>query len=178
MKEANEAESLIRRLKLRPHPEGGYYREIHRSPETVGTSKGTRSALTTIYFLLLRGQKSVFHRVLSDEVWNHYAGAPLRLIRVAADFRSRESILLGPIDTKKPKGRKGGTGPKSPGAKGMPVAVIPRKDWQAAESLGEFTLVGCSVGPGFDFADFRMMRDDAIASRKLGEAFPGLRKWI
>jgi predicted cupin superfamily sugar epimerase len=175
MKDADQAERLIRRLKLRSHPEGGYFREVHRSLETVKTSKGTRSALTTIYFLLQRGQKSVFHRVLSDEVWNHYAGAPLRLIRVSADFKSRESILLGPIDAKKPKGRKG-TG--TSGRKCVPVAVIPRRDWQAAESLGEYTLVGCAVGPGFDFADFRMMRDDAAAARKLGEAFPGLRKWI
>ena len=135
------AKALIRRLGLKPHPEGGYYREIHRSAENVQTSRGRRSGLTTIYFLLARGQKSVFHRVLADEAWHWYEGAPLRLIRVGADFRSREKVKLGPVG-------------KTDGQ----AFVIPRKDWQAAESLGDYTLVGCSVGPGFDFADFTLMQ--------------------
>lgn len=156
-----KARALIRRLGLQPHPEGGYYREIHRSGETVRTSRGRRSAVTTIYFLLARGGKSVFHRVLSDEIWHYYEGAPLRLLRVGADFRTRGTVVLGPS------------------AKGSVQAyVVPRKDWQAAETTGDYTLVGCSVGPGFDFADFAMMRDDARAMRRLAKAFPDLAGWI
>jgi predicted cupin superfamily sugar epimerase len=156
-----KARSLIRRLGLQPHPEGGYYREIHRSAERVGTGRGRRAAITTIYFLLARGQKSVLHRVLSDEIWHWYEGAPLRLLHVGADFRFRETVVLGPS------------------AKGSVQAfVIPRLAWQAAESAGDYTLVGCSVGPGFDFADFTLLRDDARAAAKLAKAHPDLSAWI
>ncbi|HKP97054.1 MAG TPA: cupin domain-containing protein [Fibrobacteria bacterium] len=165
------AETLIESLGLAPHPEGGYYREVHRAAERVRTGRGPRSALTTIYFLLLRGRKSVFHRVLSDEVWHYYEGAPLRLWRVAADFKTREALILGPT---------GGKAPKGPGAAqgSAQVAVIRCREWQAAESLGEYTLVGCSVGPGFDFADFKLLRDDARAAGKMRKAFPDLGGWI
>lgn len=156
------ARALIRKLGLRPHPEGGHFREIHRSAGNVKTRKGPRSALTTIYFLLARGQKSVFHRVTSDEVWHFYAGAPLRLWRVSEDFKASERILLGPIAT--------GT----PGRGKVPVAVIAAGDWQAAETAGAFTLVGCTVGPGFDFADFRMLRDDPRSADRMRKAFPAL----
>jgi uncharacterized protein len=156
-----QARALIRRLGLRPHPEGGYYREIHRAEESVQTSRGRRSALTTIYFLLARGQKSVFHRVLSDEAWHWYGGAPLTLLHLDAGLRVCKTVKLGPS------------------VKGTVQAyVIPRKDWQAAETSGDYTLVGCSVGPGFDFADFTMMRDDARAAAKLAKAHPELRGWI
>lgn len=155
------ASALIRRLGLLPHPEGGYYREIHRSRESVSTRKGRRAALTTIFFLLRRGQKSVFHRVVSDEVWNYYGGAPLSLWRVSKDFGTSERLALGP-----------------PGRGRSPVAVIAAGEWQAAESAGDFTLTGCTVGPGFDFADFVLMRDDAAAGRKLRAAQPRLARFI
>jgi predicted cupin superfamily sugar epimerase len=148
---------LVRKLDLRPHPEGGFYREIHRSAEKVTARQGLRSALTTIYFLLARGQKSVFHRVASDEVWHFYAGAPLRLWRVAGDFKASERIVLGP-----------------PGRGRVPVAVIAAGEWQAAETAGDYTLVGCTVGPGFDFADFKMLRDDPRSAARLRKAFPTL----
>ena len=150
-----KARGLIRKLGLKPHPEGGYYREIHRAAESVSTSKGRRSALTTIFFLLPEGQRSVFHKVTSDEVWHHYAGADLRLHRVSADMQSRESIRLGPV-----------------GGKVMPVTVIRRGEWQAAESLGAYTLVGCTVGPGFDFRDFALLRDAPRMKAKLLKAYP------
>ncbi len=156
-----KARGLIRKLGLKPHPEGGYYREIHRAAESVGTSKGRRSALTTIFFLLPEGQRSLFHQVTSDEVWHHYEGADLRLHRVSADMQSRESIRLGPV-----------------GGKVMPVTVIPSGDWQAAESLGTYTLVGCTVGPGFDFRDFTLMRDDARAAGRMRRVYPGLARFI
>jgi predicted cupin superfamily sugar epimerase len=156
------ARGLIRKLGLRPHPEGGYYREIHRSAATVAARQGPRAALTTIYFLLARGQRSVFHAVASDEVWHHYAGAPLRLWRVAADFKASERFVLGPIASGAPaRGR-------------VPVAVIAAGEWQAAETTGAYALVGCTVGPGFDFADFRMLRDDPRAAARLRRAFPAL----
>jgi len=157
----NSARALIRKLGLLPHPEGGYYREIHRSRESVSTRKGRRAALTTIFFLLERGQKSVFHRVASDEVWHYYAGAPLRLWRVSKDFASSERLVLGPTG----RGR-------------SPVAVIAAGEWQAAESAGDYTLTGCTVGPGFDFADFLLLRDDAAAGRKLRAAQPRLARFI
>ena len=159
------AKALIRKLGLQPHPEGGFYREIHRSGETVSTRRGGRSAVTTIYFLLPRGARSLFHRVESDEIWHHYEGAPLRLLRLDPDFGGKEELRLGPL------GAKAGRG------KGMaPVAVIPRGHWQAAESLGDYTLVGCTVGPGFDFADFRMV--DARTGRKIRERFRGLGRFL
>ncbi len=154
-----EARVLIRKLGLQPHPEGGFFREIHRSAETVQARQGRRAALTTIYFLLARGQKSVFHRVVSDEVWHYYAGAPLRRTRVSGDFRDSQRIALGPHG----RGR-------------VPVAVIAAGDWQAAETTGAFTLVGCTVGPGFDFADFRMLRDEPRMAARLSRAYPALAK--
>lgn len=153
------ARALIRRLGLLPHPEGGHYREIHRAAESVGTAKGRRSALTTIFFLLAQGERSVFHRVRSDEIWHHHAGAPLRLWRVSADFSVRERIDLGPL-----RGSR------------RPVGVIPAGDWQAAESIGEYTLVACAVGPGFDFADFALLRDEPKAAARMRAAFPALAK--
>jgi uncharacterized protein len=161
-----DAKALIRRLGLLPHPEGGFYREIHRSRESVETGKGRRSALTTIYFLLLAGQTSVFHRVLSDEVWHYYQGAPLRLWRVPAGMKKAEAILLGP------------TGIRGKAAKAVQASVIQAKEWQAAETLGGYTLAGCSVGPGFDFADFTLMRDDIRSAARLRKAFPRLGRLI
>ena len=151
------ARALVRKLGLQPHPEGGFFREIHRSAETVAARQGRRSALTSIYFLLARGQKSVFHRVTSDEVWHYYAGAPLRLWRVAEDFKTSERIALG-----------------APGRGRAPVAVIAAGEWQAAETTGAYTLVGCSVGPGFDFADFTLLRNEPRLASRLAKAFPAL----
>ena len=153
------ARALIRKLGLRPHPEGGFYREIHRSGETVSTAKGDRSAVTVIYFLLTRGARSLFHRVESDEIWHHCEGAPLRLLRLDPGIKEKAEMRLGPL------GR--GT---------SPVAVIPRGHWQAADSLGDYTLVDCTVGPGFDFADFRMV-DEAVG-RRIHARFKGLDRFL
>lgn len=151
------ARALVRKLGLQPHPEGGYFREIHRSAQSVTAPKGRRSALTSIYFLLAQGQQSVFHRVTSDEVWHYYAGAPLRLWRVGRNFKTSERIVLG-----------------APGRGRAPVAVIAAGEWQAAETMGAYTLVGCTVGPGFDFADFTMLRDQPRLAARLAKAFPAL----
>jgi predicted cupin superfamily sugar epimerase len=129
-------------LGLVPHPEGGHYAEVFRSPATVSPADGRspRPAITTIYFLLRAGERSAFHVVRSDEVWHYYEGDPLELVWTDAEFRSVERASLGPA-----------------AAETRPAAVVPAGWWQAARTTGAYTLVGCSVGPGFDFADFRLM---------------------
>jgi uncharacterized protein len=135
------AGDLIEQLALRPHPEGGWYREIHRSAIRVDAPTGSRAALTTIYYLLEREQLSRWHVVAADEVWHFYFGAPLELLEYDPAMRKlRRRLLTVPCE-----------------AGGEPVAVIRRDVWQAARSLGDFTLVGCSVGPGFEFEDFRFV---------------------
>jgi uncharacterized protein len=131
-----QARDIIRRLSLQPHPEGGWYREIHRSAVRVQAPKGARSAVTTIYYLLEQAQLSRWHVVDADEIWHFYGGAPLEL--AAYDPVSRR-LTRHVLD--------------APGGAAEPVAVVSSGFWQAARSLGEYSLVGCSVGPGFEFAD-------------------------
>jgi uncharacterized protein len=151
------ASQLIDELRLQPHPEGGFYRQIFRSALDVSPAdgRGVRSALTTIYFLLLRSQHSRWHRVRSDEVWHHYEGAPLDLWQMTPDFDAMNRIALGAFD--------GAT---------APVHVVPADHWQAARSTGDYTLVGCTVGPGFVFDDFEMMRADSADAARLRERWP------
>ena len=136
------AANLISTLGLSPHPEGGYFREIYRSVSAVRPldQRPERASLTTIYFLLPDGAVSRWHRVASDEVWHYYEGSPLELFTADAEFASVERHMLGPID----EGR-------------APAHVVPAHNWQAARTTGSYTLVGCTVGPGFDFADFQML---------------------
>ena len=134
------ARALIDRLQLKPHPEGGWFREIHRAAETVTTGRGTRSALTTIYYLLERGQLSRWHVVQSDEIWHFYAGAPLELIVYDPVSRRCAPRVLD-----------------VPAREHEPVGVVRAGEWQAARSLGDYSLVGCNVGPGFEFADFQFV---------------------
>jgi len=134
-------EDLIKKYKLVPHPEGGYFNEIYQSNlhlESPVTGE-KRPAVTHIYFLLLRGQISRFHRVVHDELWHFYEGAPLSLILYDGDKIKKERI--------------------GPGKNYM--AVVPGNVWQAAESTGQYSLVGCTVAPGFDFADFSFLNDSA-----------------
>jgi predicted cupin superfamily sugar epimerase len=135
---------LIQELDLSPHPEGGNYREIWRSSERVESAdgRGARSALTAIYFLLPAGAVSRWHRVRSDELWHHVEGAPLELALVPPDATRLERRLLGPFAPEQ-----------------EPMRGVPAGWWQAARSLGAYTLVACTVGPGFEFADFEMMSD-------------------
>ena len=154
----SRASTLITQLDLRPHPEGGYYRELFRSPGSVvpDDGRGVRSALTTIYFLLADGGWSRWHRVASDEVWHLYEGGPLELLQLAPDGRDLTRHRLAPIGD--PAG-------------GAPVYTVPAGCWQAARPIGAYALVGCTVGPGFDFADFRLLADDpacAAAARETG----------
>jgi uncharacterized protein len=154
------AAELITTLDLRPHPEGGFYREIYRSAEQVTPAdrRGPRAALTTIYCLLSEGTFGRWHQVASDEVWHLYEGGPLELLELSA---SGESVLrhrLAPVG--------GGTD--------APVCTIGAGIWQAARPLGEYAFVGCTVGPGFDFADFRLLADDSVQAAAVRAAFPDL----
>ncbi len=134
------AAKLIERLALQPHPEGGWYREVHRAAERVETSRGARAALTAIYYLLEQEQTSRWHVVGSDEVWHFYAGAALELLAYAPRSRNLQRQVLG-----------------APSAAQEPIGIIAAGVWQAARSLGAYSLVGCTVGPGFEFMDFRFV---------------------
>lgn len=133
------AAEIIARLGLMPHPEGGHYRETFRDERR--DSNG-RAYSTAIYFLLAEGEQSRWHRVDAVETWHYYAGAPLAL-RIASD-RSTATILLGADIV----------------AGELPQAIVPAGAWQAAESLGEWTLVGCTVAPGFEFSGFELAPPD------------------
>jgi len=152
----SRAAELMRTLALKPHPEGGMFREAFRAPELVTTDAGeTRAAATHIYFLLGEQEQSRWHRVAHDEVWNFYEGDPLELCWIAADWSRIESRRLSLA-----------------GVRREPVAVVPAGCWQRAYTTGAFTLVGCTVAPGFEFADFALMIDDAVAREQLERRFP------
>ena len=127
------AQDVIALLDLKPHPEGGHYCETFRDPRTI---EGGRAASTAIYFLLKRGERSHWHRVDAVETWHWYAGATL-LLRI--DDASN-AIRLGPNLAEGER----------------PQAIVPAEAWQAAESLGDWTLCGCTVAPGFEFRGFEL----------------------
>jgi predicted cupin superfamily sugar epimerase len=131
------AADVIRLLELKPHPEGGHFRETFRDTCTID---GSRAASTAIYFLLARGERSHWHRVDAAEVWHFHAGAPLALETAASDQGPIERIKLG----------------ADLAAGERPQAIVPAGTWQAAESLGDWTLVGCTVAPGFEFTGFEL----------------------
>ena len=129
------AADIIARLELKPHPEGGHFRETFRDSRVDADG---RPVSTAIYFLLARGERSHWHRIDAVEVWHYYAGSALVLH--IADGDDKRSIRLGP----------------DLAAGEAPQAVVPVQAWQAAESTGDWTLVGCTVAPGFDFAKFEL----------------------
>ncbi len=124
------ADAVVAALGLAAHPEGGWYRETFRHAEPGGG----RGAMTAIYYLLKVGERSHWHRVDAAEIWHWYAGAPLAL--------STPGVLrvLGP----------------DLAAGQRPQLVVAKDEWQSAESLGEWTLVGCTVGPAFAFEGFEL----------------------
>ena len=130
-----EVEAIIEALGLSPHPEGGWYRETWRADARAGE----RAAGTAIYFLLKKGERSHWHYIDAAEIWHFYAGAPLKL-SLSADGKKTSEHILGPDIAS--------------GAR--PQIVVPQGCWQAGESLGDFTLVGCTVSPAFEFAGFEM----------------------
>jgi len=131
------AADVIRLLDLKPHPEGGHFRETFRDERRVD---GARAASTAIYFLLARGERSHWHRVDAVEIWHWHAGAPLALEIAERDAGPVTRAMLGP----------------DVAAGARPQAIVPARAWQAAESLGDWTLVGCTVAPGFEFSQFEL----------------------
>ena len=142
------ATELITKLNLEQHPEGGYYREIFRSAGLVMPTdgRGPRAALTTIYYLLPAGIVSRWHRVASDEVWHLYEGGPLEVLDVDSACKELSRHKLEST---------------------APVCTVAAGHWQAARSLGDYALAGCTVGPGFDFADFAILADDPPSASRL-----------
>lgn len=142
------AQAWIHRLGLQPHPEGGYFKEVYRSKEILETSRGPRTASTAIYFLLTRAEFSAFHRIGSDEIWHHYAGGVVEIHGL--EYGRQASVqLLG----------------NEPDAEVLPQQVIPAGKWFAARmSPGhDYALVGCTVSPGFEFADFELANGEELA---------------
>ncbi len=140
------ADDLIRRLDLRAHPkEGGFFRETYRSAETLPSSAlprrygAERSASTAIYYLLRPGTFSALHRLQSDEIFHFYAGSPVRMLQLFPDGTGR-AIVLGPDVL----------------AGQQPQVIVPRGVWQGSllEPGGDHALLGCTVAPGFDYADY------------------------
>ena len=130
-----DAEEIIARLELAPHPEGGHYRETFRD----AGEGGARGCCTAIYYLLKAGERSHWHRVDAVEIWHWYAGAPLRLALCPAGGEHAH-LLLGPEIE----------------AAQRPQAVVPAGVWQSAESLGAWSLAGCTVAPAFRFEGFEL----------------------
>lgn len=128
------AAEIIRLLDLRPHPEGGHFRETFRDSHM----EHGRAASTAIYFLLARGERSHWHGVDTTEVWHYYAGAPL-VLEMAGEHGVRR-VKLGPDIAMGER----------------PQGIVPAGTWQAAESLGDWTLCGCTVAPGFEFSGFEL----------------------
>lgn len=151
------AAELVQLLRLAPHPEGGHFRELFRSADTVlpADGRGERRALTGIFFLLAQGECSRWHRVTSDEAWHWYEGEPLELLVAAPRLDRVARVVLGPVS-----------------ATQRPTYTVPAHWWQAARPLGTHALTGCNVGPGFEFADFSFLRDDEALSQRLAAIDP------
>ena len=142
------------------HPEGGEYQEVYRSSNKVTNFKGEqRSALTHIYFTLKPGEISKFHRVASDEIWNLYEGEGLILYLWDGGSNNIEKVILSEQEREY-------------------CHVVPAGMWQAAEATNDAVLVGCSVGPGFEFEDFKLMRIEEPTAKNFLEHYPELKKLI
>jgi predicted cupin superfamily sugar epimerase len=153
----NDVRGLIEALGLEPHPEGGFFRETFRASLVVSAPQGPRPASTAIYFLLPAGSFSALHRIRSDEAWHHYGGDPLELHTIDPNG-AHEVVRLGPDVARGER----------------PQHVVAAGVWQAAVPIGSrFSLCGCTVAPGFDFADF-----DMPSRADLERLFPGQRAWV
>ncbi len=140
------AEYWIEALTLSPHPEGGYFREVFRSEEIITREglpqrfSGSRNFITSIYYLLQKGEFSLLHRLKSDELWYFHDGSPLSVYVLSGDGISRQVLGLNVASGQ------------------MPQIAISAGSWFGAliEGEGEYSLVGCAVAPGFDFTDFEL----------------------
>ncbi|TFG97146.1 MAG: cupin domain-containing protein [Calditrichales bacterium] len=152
-------QKLIDRYKLIPHPEGGYYREVYRSEQILLSPAAgiKRNALTHIYFLLAKGQVSRFHKVVHDEVWNFYRGSPLKLIQYNGKDVTEAIIGVPGNDF---------------------VTVVKGGIFQAAETTGAYSLVGCTVAPGFEFEDFSFLSDDPELKAEFLKKYPDYQRLV
>lgn len=150
--------ALLRRLRLKPHPEGGYFSESYRSGGSLAVKGGKRSFSTAIYFLLARGDRSRLHRIKSDELWHFYAGGPVTVAQISPEGKVTRTTLGPDL----------GAGQKFQHA-------VPAGCWFGAYPAPgtAFALVGCTVAPGFDFADFELAGRDALIKK-----YPRARKLI
>lgn len=157
----SRAAELLDLLGMRPHPEGGHYAELFRSSHRVEVldRKVQRSAITTIYFLLAAGEFSRWHRVASDEIWHYHEGDAIELLLF--DDRGLRRMRLGPVARET-----------------RPTVVVPAGTWQAARTTGAYTLSACTVGPGFEFADFSLAADWPEIASKIAKSGPDLARFI
>ncbi|HTI06731.1 MAG TPA: cupin domain-containing protein [Gemmatimonadales bacterium] len=157
----SRAAELLNLLGMRPHPEGGHYAELFRSRHRVNVLDRNieRSALTTIYFMLIAGEYSRWHRVVSDEIWHYHEGDAVELLLF--DEHGLRRLRLGPVARET-----------------RPTVVVPAGTWQAARSTGAYSLGGCTVGPGFDFADFSLAVDWPEIAAKIASAGADLARYI
>jgi predicted cupin superfamily sugar epimerase len=157
----SRAAELLNALGMRPHPEGGHYVELFRSAHRVQVleRKVERSALTSIYFMLAAGEHSRWHRVQSDEVWHYHEGDAIELLLF--DQRGLRRMRLGPVSRET-----------------RPTIIVPAGTWQAARSTGAYTLGACTVGPGFDFADFALAVDWPEIASRIADAGSDLARFI
>ena len=159
------SERLIEQLGLLPHPEGGVFREIFRSTSLVDHPVlGKRPSATVIYYLLRAGEKSAWHRIRSEEIWQHLAGDPLSLESLSPDL----SLLAHTRLTTPEQG-------------GESVKVIQGGEWQAARTEGQYSLVTCTVAPGFEFRDLEFLdsgdpRLSSLPGHLMNRIFPFIRK--
>ncbi|MFP4368615.1 MAG: cupin domain-containing protein [Bacteroidota bacterium] len=156
------AKEIIELMGLIRHPEGGWFREFYKSGEVFDAGHlperfhGPRNFSTSIYFLLTKGEKSKFHRLRQDEIWHFYAGSAAELYNISYSGNIRKQILgIGLKDNEQPQ------------------ALVPAGSWMAAASLGGYTLLGCTVAPGFEFDDLDLAERDKL----IGE-YPHLKKII
>jgi predicted cupin superfamily sugar epimerase len=177
------ARAIARRLRLAPHPEGGWYREIVRSRLEVdaGDGRGPRAALTTIHYLLAAGERSRWHRVRSDEIWFLLAGG-LDLFLLGPDLAPERTVHLGALAPERLAGA-ARTG-RTPGSRARRAAtpphlhVVPAGWWQAARPRGPYALAACIVAPGFDFADFDLLADNRGLAAALARRRPRLARLL
>jgi hypothetical protein len=160
---SNRVDELVRLLGLGEHVEGGWFREQFRSRRMVRTDDGRseRWAGSSIYYLLRAGEVSRWHRVASDEVWHWYEGSPVELHLLDAQLTRHKMEILGAADTSS-----------------RPQRVAPAGCWQAARCTGEYALMGCTVSPGFEYSDFRLLSDMPLQAERVTREFPALTSFL
>jgi predicted cupin superfamily sugar epimerase len=155
------ASELLNTLSMRPHPEGGHYVELYRSARRVEVLERNveRNAITAIYFLLATGEYSRWHRVMSDEMWHYHEGDAIELALFDQGGLCR--VRLGPVSRET-----------------RPTVIVPAGTWQTGRTTGAYSLVTCTVGPGFEFADFTLAIDHPEIAAKIANAGPELARFI